>query len=284
MYRGNYRGKIAEINTKTIKAFIEKVTLRAFADEGDNGGEAPDNEGDDKGGSKKPPVTNFEELIAKARKEEKEKQYKKIERLEGQVTTLTEQHNNDLLAIAGFEKQVEELNKKLTTAGKGDSEEIKTLKETIETLKGEKSELDKKVKDLESNQPQSREEIEKEVRAELEKQYEVKTYKAEKLAEFKDKLLVPEFVVGETKEDIDRSLEAALAKSDEIRKNLGITDDDNSGDDGGDKKKPTKRTPKTPANPSIRGTEGKEYSIEYLASLDPASKEYAEVRKKLGLR
>ena len=86
---------------------------------------------------------------------------------------------------------------------------------------------------------------------------------------------MPELIGGNTKEDIDKSIEAALTRSAEIKKSLGI-------DDKGEKKK-EKRTPKTPANPS-GSVGGKEISLEYLQSLDVKSKEYAEVRKQLGLR
>lgn len=270
------RGSIVAFNTEKIKAVIGKIALPVFADTTGEG------EGEPDGGDKTPPV-NYEDLISKARKEEKDKQYKTIERLKTQITTLTEQHNNDLLKVADLEKKLEESNKKLTATGSGDSEEIKTLKSTIKTLEGEKSDLSKKVEDYEKNKPKSREEIEKEVRAELEKEYEVKTYKAQKMAELKDKLLVPELVGGETKEDIDASIEAALARSEEIRKSLGITENDSDEDETTPTKKQTKRTPKNPANPS-GAFGGKEVSLEKLATMDVRSKEYAELRKQLGLK
>lgn len=279
------RGSIADFNTEKIKAVIGKIALRAFADTagGESGGDGGDEPTGGESGGKSKSTINYEDLIAKARQEEKQKQYKTIERLKTQVATLTEQHNNDLLKVADLDKQLKAANEKLTTAGSGDSEEIKTLKATIKSLEGEKADLDKKVKDFEANKPQSREEIENEVRAELEKEYEVKTYKATKLAELKDQLLVPELVMGESKEDIDASIEAAIARSDEIRKSLGI---DASAGGGKDTETPPKnnnkgRTPKS-KNPS--GGSGKEIDINYLASLDVRSPEYAEARKKLGLR
>lgn len=276
--RKNYGGSIAGFNTAKIKAVIEKVALRVYADttgEGDDS--SAEGEGEKKDKDKDSPTVNYEDLIAKARREEKEKQYKAIERLKKQVDTLTEQHNGDLLKIADLEKQVETANKKLTEAGKGDSEEVKALKDTIKSLEGEKDSLDKKVKEYEANKPQSREEIEKEVRAELEKEYEVKTYKATKLAELKDTLLVPELVGGDTKEDIDKSIEAAIARSDEIRKALGQP----TGGQGG---KPAKRTPKSPTNPSGAGIGGSDVSLEQLAAMDVRSPEYAQLRKQLGLK
>lgn len=274
-------GSNTEFNTEKIKAVIEKVAMRAFADTAsdDSGGETGD---DDGGGDKPKPTTlNYEDLISKARKEEKDKQYKTIERLKGQINTLTEQHNNDLLKVADLEEKLQTANEKLTKVGSGDSEEIKTLKETIKTLEGDKAELDKKVKDFEANAPQSREEIEKEVREALEAEYEVKTYKATKLAELKDQLLVPELVVGDTKEDIDKAIEAAMARSKEIRESLGI--DGSAGDNKKPPKKDTKkRTPKSP-NPSGSGSDSK-IDLDYLATLDVSSPEYAEVRRQLGLR
>lgn len=274
-----YGGSIAGLKTEKIKAFIGKViSLRVYADEGEGAGDNGD-DGGEGGGS---PSVNYEDLIAKARKEEKDKQYKTIERLKGQVATLTEQHNSDLLVVADLKKQIEVANKKLTEASKGDSEEVSTLKTTIKSLEDEKAALDKKVKEYEANKPQSREDIEKEVRAELEAEYEVRTYKAEKMAELKDVILVPELVGGNTKEDIDKSIEAAKARSEEIRKQLGLPAPDNKGGEGGEGEKKKKRTPKSPSNPSSGGG-GKEVDLDYLATLDVRSKEYAEVRKQLGL-
>ena len=261
------RGIIAGMSNEQIKKIIEAVSLRAFADEGDNNPE--DNSDSDSG---RTPTINYEDLIAKARKEEKEKQYKTIEKLKTQVNTLTEQHNGDLLKIADLEKQLQDLQEKLTKAGSGDSEEVKTLKETIKTLTTDKEELDKKVKEYESTKPISREEVEAEVRAELETEYEVKTYKVTKMAELKNDILVPELVFGNTKEEIDNSIKTALERSAEIRKNLGISD------------KPNKRTPKTPTNPSVSKVQDTEISLERLATMDVKSPEYAELRKQLGLR
>lgn len=263
-------GTIEEpINKMTVKTLFGTVvslfSLRAHAEETD-----PTNDGGEDNTSA--PTINYEDLISKARKEEKEKQYKTIEKLKGQVTTLTEQHNNDLLKIADLEKKLEVANDKLSKTGDNDSEAVKTLKTEVSTLSKEKADLEKKVADLEKNKPVSREEVEAEVRAELEAQYEVRAYKAEKMAELKDEILVPELVIGDTKEAIDASIQVALDRSKEIAEKLG--------------KKPAqqKRTPKSPSNPDVSTVQDNQYSYDYLASLNPASKEYAEVRKQLGLR
>lgn len=260
------RGIIVGPMTKEaiVKKLFGGLTLKAFAEEsnptGDDGGE---------GGTPKPTI-NYEDLIAKARKEEKDKQYKTIEKLKGQIDTLTQQHNADLLEKAELEKQIKEAQDKLKTAGQGDSEEVKTLKGEISTLTKAKEDLEKKIKELEDNKPVSREEVEKEVRAELDKEYAVKTHKAQILAEHKDDLLVPELVFGETVEELDKNLESALARSEEIRKAVGGTT--------------KKRTPKSPTNPTTSKVQDNELSIDYIASLDPASEEYKEFRKKMGLR
>ena len=262
------RGIIVEKRNENIKKrLIETFSLKVFAEEPNN--DEPNNEPS----GEPTPTINYEDLIAKARREEKEKQYKTIEKLKTQVNTLTEQHNGDLLKVADLDKQLKEAKDKLTTASSGDTEEIKTLKATINTLNGEKEELDKKVKEFESRKPVSREEVEAELRAELEAEYEVKTYKATKMMELKDDILVPELVMGSTKEEIDASIQSALERSAKIKESLGITKDGKQ-----------KRTPKTPSNPSVSGIQDKEISLEYLASLDVSSPEYAKVRKQLGLK
>lgn len=252
------------MRNSAIKKIIEAISLTAFADEGGSTTE-PD-------GGVKTPTINYEDLIAKARKEEKDKQYKTIEKLKAQVETLTNQHNNDLLKVADLEKQLKEAQDKLTKAGSGDSEEVKTLKATIKTLEKEKEDLDKKVKDYEAKPPVSREEVETEVRTQLEVEYEVKTYKATKMAELKEDILVPELVFGNTKEEIDASIQSALARSQEIRNNLGL---------GSQKQK---RTPKTATNPSVSRVQDNQNGYERLSQLDVRSPEYAKLRQELGLR
>ena len=277
------RGIIAETNCNNVimeKSFnfkdffptIPKLfALRVHADE--EGGADP--EPSNKEGNEPPkPTINYEDLISKARKEEKDKQYNTIKKLKGQIDTLTNQHNDDLLKIGQLEKDLETANKKLETSGQGDSEEVNTLKKEIEDLNKDKKSLTKKLEDLEKNTI-SREELENEIRTELEAEYATKTYKAEKMAELKDDILVPELVMGSTKEEIDASIEVALAKSKEIREKLGITEGSKS---------PQGRTPKTPSSPSVSGVQNAQFSEDYIASLDVRSPEYAEFRKQIGLR
>ena len=273
------RGIIAETNCSNVnvkeifKDFFSTVSrslvLNVHADE--EGGDEP-KEGDE---PKNTPTINYEDLISKARAEEKKKQYNTIDKLKGQIETLTKQHNEDLLKIGQLEEDLKTANSKLQTAGQGDSEEIKTLKGTISTLNKEKSDLENKIKDIEDNTV-TREELENEIRTELEAEYTTKTYRAEKMAELKDEILVPELVIGNTIEEIDASIEVALEKSKSIREKLGIVD--------GQPKSPQGRTPKTPSNPSMSRVQDSQFSMEYIAGLDVSSPEYAEFRKQMGLR
>ena len=273
------RGIIVETNCsnanvkKNFKDFFltlsRSLVLNVHADE--DGGDEP-KDGDE---PKSTPTINYEDLISKARAEEKAKQYKTIEKLKGQIETLTKQHNEDLLKIGQLEEDLKTANSKLQTAGHGDSEEIKTLKDTIATLNKEKAELEKKIKDIEESTV-TREELENEIRTELEAEYTTKTYRAEKMAELKDERLVPELVIGNTVEEIDASIKVALEKSKSIREKLGIVD--------GQPKSPQGRTPKTPSNPSMSRVQDSQFSMEYIASLDVKSPEYAEFRKQMGLR
>lgn len=260
-------GIIAGMSSEAIKKVIDSVTLRAFAEENHVDGATTNGSTESNEGGTTP-VINYEDLIAKARKEEKEKQYNTIERLKGQVSTLTEQHNSDLIVKADLEKQLQDATDKLANAGKGDSEEVKTLKDTVETLKKDKADLEKKLADF---TPVSREDIVSEVRAELEKEYEVKNYKVTKLAELKDEILVPELVFGSTKEEIDASIKSALERSSEIRKSLGVQNN-------------KARTPNSPANPSVSKVQDTEVSLERLATMDVRSPEYAQLRQQLGLK
>ena len=273
-------GIIAETNCNNVimeksnfKDFFPTIpklfVLKVHADE-----EPGDNPQPSEGSEPKPTI-NYEDLISKARAEEKSKQYKTIDKLKGQIETLTKQHNEDLLKIGQLEEDLKTANSKLQTAGQGDSEEINTLKNEIKTLQEDKKGLEAQLENL-YNDTVSREELENEIRTELEAEYATKTYKAEKMAELKDDILVPELVMGSTKEEIDASIEVALAKSKEIRDKLDITEEGS--------KSPQGRTPKSPSSPSVSGIQNSQFSEDYIAGLDVRSPEYAEFRKQIGLR
>ena len=253
---------------------VRKFGLVAFADEKPEEGKEEKEEP-----SASAPTINYEDLITKARMDEKNKQYNKIKKLQEQVEDLTKKQNELLLKVGSLEQEKDEAERKLTEAKSGDNEEVKTLKAEIDKLKGELESAKKKVTELESVEPVDRDAVEKEVREAVEKEYEVKLYRQEVLAPYaNDKTVVTDLVFGETKEAIDASLKAALERSKEIKSSLGLTLD------GSEDKRKTSRTPVSGANPSVATGGGmSNSSMEQLAKLDPRSKEYAELRRKLGM-
>lgn len=251
---------ISYINT----ALNNNLFLTAFAEENPN--EPPKNEGN---------TVNYEQLIAQARREEKEKLYPQIEKLKAQAEVLTKQVNEALLAKGAAEKELADLKE---SQKKGDSEEVTKLKAQVEALKSENEDLKKNTVS------------EEDLRKKLEEEYQVKLYAKDKLAENKDKILsvFAEKVVGNTKEEIDSAIEKAIASSDEIRKELGVEDKKKSekkDNKDGEGKKESKSQNNPPA-PNPQGGEGEKgkFDLEYIQSLDPRSEEYAKWRKSVGLK
>ena len=249
---------ISHINT----ALNNNLFLTAFAEENP---EPPKNEGN---------TVNYEQLIAQARREEKEKLYPQIEKLKAQAEVLTKQVNEALLAKGAVEKELADLK---DSQKKGDSEEVTKLKALVEALKSENENLKKNAVS------------EEDLRKKLEEEYQVKLYAKDKLAENKDKILsvFAEKVVGNTKEEIDSAIEKAIASSDEIRKELGVEDkkDSKKKDKDSEGKKESKSQNNPPA-PNPQGGEGEKgkFDLEYIQSLDPRSEEYAKWRKSVGLK
>lgn len=255
---------IAGTKKKSIIGYLmcHLFSTKAFADEGGEGTQP--SEGDT---TPTTPSINFEDLIAKARQDEKKKHYGTIENLKSQVSTLTTQHNTDLLTIAERDKRIKELEEQLAKAGSSD--EVKGYQTKIKDLEGTISNLNNKIKGFEETPPVKREDVEREVREKLEAEYEVKLYKTQQLSDHRDEILVPELVFGNTKEEIDTSIQAAITRSNEIKKSLGVSGKQ-------------KRTPKS-ASPSTDDDISKQVSIEELAKMDVRSPEYAQLRKQLGL-
>ena len=250
---------ISHINT----ALNNHLFLTAFAEE--NPIEPPKNEGN---------TVNYEQLIAQARREEKEKLYPQIEKLKAQAEVLTKQVNEALLAKGAVEKELADLK---DSQKKGDSEEVTKLKAQVEALKSENEDLKKNTVS------------EEDLRKKLEGEYQVKLYAKDKLAENKDKILsvFAEKVVGNTKEEIDSAIEKAIESSNEIRKELGVEDkkDLKKKDKNSEGKKESKSQNNPPA-PNPQGGEGEKgkFDLEYIQSLDPRSEEYAKWRKSVGLK
>ena len=250
---------ISHINT----ALNNILFLTAFAEE--NPIEPPKNEGN---------TVNYEQLIAQARREEKEKLYPQIEKLKAQAEVLTKQVNEALLAKGAVEKELADLK---DSQKKGDSEEVTKLKAQIEALKSENENLKKNTVS------------EEDLRKKLEEEYQVKLYAKGKLAENKDKILsvFAEKVVGNTKEEIDSAIEKAIESSNEIRKELGVDGKKDFKKKGkyseGKKESKSQNNPPAPNPQGGEGEKGK-FDLEYIQSLDPRSEEYAKWRKSVGLK
>lgn len=218
---------------------------------------------------------NFEQMIAQARKEEKDKLYPRIKKAEDEVKTLTSSVNKYLLENAALKDELEKIK-----SGSSDDSKVKELEETIKTLKTQISALEEENRTLKENTPN-----EDEIRSRVEAEYEVKLYAQEQIAANKDSIisiLIPE-ITGKTKEEIDSAIASAKEKTKSIKKDLGIDVDDEGGDQS-KKKAPAQKQKKAPAAAPATGDSGNEFDAEYVRNLDPRSPEYAEFRKKMGLK
>ena len=110
------RGFNAEKFTKLFNMRNVMRTYNVFADEDPNGGGT--NPTPNPSQSQTAPV-NFDQLIAKAREEEKNKLYPTIEKLKTENATYIQTHNEDLIAIGTKDKEIEIIdciNLKIKTA------------------------------------------------------------------------------------------------------------------------------------------------------------------------
>ena len=244
---------------------IPYLLRKVFADDGEK-----------EGGNDAPPALNFEDLVSKARKEEKDKIYPQLEELKKQNKVLTKANNEHLLTIAALEEQVKGLNEQLAKAGKGDPQEVIDLKKNLEdTLKV----VDGLREELKTKPEGTAEELRATIEAEVKELYEVKLYRLQKLQEAGDDVLIPDLVVGDTKEAVDASIAAAIEQTKRIKEKFGVGEEVNN--DGGEEPPPKKPKP-NPANPAGKG-------LNTLGDLDPAAirnmsdEDYAEWRKKAGI-
>lgn len=263
--------KNAKRNGKSIfDKFIFGMSMPVHADEEPP---TPDPVTDPAPAPGKSPSTqvNFEEMIARVRREEKDKLYGKIKKLEDEVSTLRESNNGYILQIASYQARLEEAQKK------NDPEEVKKLNDKI-------SELTSALEEAKKNTPD-----EKAIRAQVEAEYEVKMYTQTKLTEQKDNILSAFVgtVTGKTKEEVDAAITAAVEKSTAVKKELGLIDED--GKPVGGKKKSDKEDPapgkKKTSPPTVNpaAVDEEAFDPDYIRNLDPRSPEYAEFRKKMGL-
>ena len=239
----NKQGFIAKIMTK-----VNMIGLVAKAEEPNTTGTEP--QGETTAPTTTTPAINYEDLIARARKEEKDKLYPKIQKLEGENASLVEKHNKALLTIANKDQEIEELKARVNNTNATDSEEVKNLKAEIKELK-------KQVKEYEANivDPEK-------IREEISAEYEVKLYKEQKLREVGEEV-IPELVFGNTKEEIDQSIEVAKSRYQSI---VG--------------KYKTPEVP--PANVNTSSMNIGNLNADDIAKMTPA--QWSEYRKQLNLR
>lgn len=252
----------AEPNRRPMfQRVMDKIILFVYADEND-----PTPQTDP---ATDPAPINFEQAIAQARKEEKDKLYPRIKKAEDEVKSLTTSMNKYLLENAALKDELEKLKSQPADP------KIKELEDKVTSLENEN-------KTLKENAPN-----EDEIRQRVEAEYEVKLYAQEQINANKGSIisiLIPE-ITGKTKEEIDSAIASAKEKTKTIKKDLGLSVDDE--DDKDDKSKktpaPTKQKKAPVANPAS-SDDGEEFDAEYIRNLDPRSPEYAEFRKKMGLR
>lgn len=270
-----FRGMTAESKLRAVKKAISFMcALNVHADEVND-----DKTGD--GNTSTSPQINYEQLIAQARKEEKDKLYPRIKKLEEDNAKLVSTSNDNLIKIGDLMQTVSKLKAELEKyeSGNGEkSEEVKNLETTIATLTAENERL--------KNETPNEEEI----RKQIEQEYEVKLYLTEQTNANKDEILssfMPE-VQGKTKEEIDESIAKAKEKSLAIKKELGIVDEDGKLIEKKKSKEKTETTPTVPITPKVANPTGDDpnpnYDADYIRNLDPRSDEYKEFRKSLGLK
>ena len=226
------------------------------------------------------PVVNYEELIAKARREEKDKLYPQIEAERNKATAITEQHNDLLLKHAQLQNEnkalKEEINKLKDTEGKSESKEVTKLKEAKAKLESELEKLKGSIVD----EATLRQQIEQEVKT----QYEVELYKVEKMSsdEYKGQI-IPELVSGTSKEEIDASLENSKNRFLEL---LGGTKPQQQQQtppqqQGGTVAPPQQITTPPAGNPNMGAFVQSTLSEQDIYNMTP--EQWAEYRVKLGL-
>ena len=252
----NNRVLIAGIKSYLLKSAMQNFIKPVFADEvGD--------------GDTKPPV-NYEQLIANARKEEKEKLYPQIEKLKKENNDLVAKLNDALLSTASFQRKVEELSSKSGNSAELEKE-LKTTKAQVEVLQTENKELKEKLEKAPN---------EEDIVNRIKNEYEVKDYIRQSLADHAKEILkvFQSDVVGNTKEEVDSAIQDAIKKSEEVRQELGKSKSAKKEEEDDTKKKGIKR-PKNVTPPDYSNFE--EIDPEYVRGLDPSSEEYKEFRKKV---
>lgn len=255
---------------KTNKTLLEKVLERlnmgirqTLADEGEGEGNTP---AQPDGGNQDPtpntpptqPNIDFESLIAKARKEEKEKLYPEITKLKEEVEKKVARINELLLAIGEKDEIISQKDKEIkelkNNSKKSDSQEVKDLKIKITELENKLAEKDREINTI-----------------------KLASYRDKKIAEAGGEI-IPELVTGNSEEEIDLSIEKAKERYKEIISKIASQQ----------QIKPQNSNNIPPANPNTSTFINSQVSTQSLSGLNlmtPEGRaEYARIRKQMGLK
>lgn len=277
---------------KCVRSFGKPLRIMAYAEEPAVLSDSATAEPSDKDAA---PTVSFEDLITKARNEERSKLRKKIEGLETQNRNLTEQHNADLLKIAGLERERDSAKDALAKAG-GDAE--KALRDEIADLKTKLGDANAKLKDV-----KPREEVEAEIREALKAEYDLRDYRREQLAAHPE---IPtqmyDLVVGDDKKSIDKSIKEVSARCDAMRQQWGVQTPapNQASPAAGQTPAPVQQPPfgfvpqqsaqQTPhpftpvsGSPSVAPAQDTTTAVQQFLQLEPGSKEFSTMMKQLGL-
>lgn len=260
-----YKGLVQKAED-TVKRLIDKLvvgmTLDVFAE-----GEEPaktEPPADPAPVTAPAPSVDIAALIAQVRTEEKNKLYPQITKLKEEVAKYKGLYETVTAEKVELGKEVKALKEKLD--GVEDPELIQTLNAKIAELEGKKPDETA---------------IRAEIRAELEKEQEVKDY-IKKVTDENSNVLLSVFadnIKGTTVEEVDTALADAIEKSKKTRKDLGLPEE-------GTKKTNTKKhtTEQPPvANPQVTTT-SPAVALSVLKNMDVRSDEYKEYRKKMGFK
>ena len=213
-------------------------------------GQQGDNKATKKDDPKPSGSVNFEDLIAKARKEERDKLYPELNKYKEKV-------NNLMLVIAERDSEIADLKKELEEVKKENAKLQENVEKGVKTNKTI-SELTATISVLERQLEELQTKYDADVTA-----LKLEAFKKEKIAEAGGEL-IPELVTGNSEEEIIASIELAKQRYQEIIQ------------------KAVQNVQMPAANPNQNVIQLKEKSIDEIASMTP--QQWAEYRKQLGLK
>ena len=217
-------------------------------------------------------TVSYEQLIARARQEEKDKLYPQLQAEKDKVKELIQKNNELLVKMGSLQNEYDVVKAQLddlkNNQGVNENAEITKLKAELDKVKKEYKEFKEGTVDEAT--------LRQQVEAEVKQQYEVEMYKVEKLNsdEFKGQI-IPELVSGDTKEAIDESLAKSKARYEEL---IGVNKNQQQ-----QQGQQLGAVPTMPVgNPNTQSFISATISAEEIQRMTPA--QWAEYRTKLGLK